>query len=300
MIALRKPVLVLIIILVVSSIPIVVAQISFGTPAYQISVEATISTNGDIHVEHLVKNNLNQVIQIDTISGTVLNLEVKDVNGKDVQHAVIGNNVGVTIFPTRENILVKYDLKDVLFLKNGVWKWSLVYPESTTFFFPKGVDLVFVEGRPVHIKNGGMKCHGCQMNLEYIINEPTILNEVEWEGKKFPVLIRTLDEINSLNFDQPTRRISFETSQDKSFVTLIIPLELLWNPYQVYLEGEKILKHEFSQNSTHVWLNVRPATAGTLEIIGTSVIPEFPIMIPLVVGMAIILGFQFKNKINLR
>ncbi|MFQ5573318.1 MAG: hypothetical protein ACE5EJ_03605, partial [Nitrosopumilaceae archaeon] len=114
------------------------------------------------------------------------------------------------------------------------------------------------------------------------------------------VSIRTLDEINSFNFDQPTRSLSFETTQEVRLITLIIPLELLWNPYEVYLDDEKILKHEFYQNDTHVWLNIKPKTAGTIDIIGISAIPEFSILLPLVLGIAMVVGFSTKNKINLR
>jgi len=136
--------------------------------------------------------------------------------------------------------------------------------------------------------------------LQYIINEPTILTEIEWGGQKFPVYIRTLDQINSTYFDQPTKRLSFETSKGNKFITLIIPLELLWNPYEVYLDNEVVLQNEFSQNDTHIWLSFIPESAGIVEIIGTSVVPEFSMMIPLVLGIGIVLGLQLKNKINLR
>jgi len=91
--------------------------------------------------------------------------------------------------------------------------------------------LIFVNDRPVRIVNAeGMRCHGCDMFLEYVIDEPIILKEVKWEDQKFLVSIITLDEIDSFNFDQPRRSLSFETTQEDRFITLIIPLELLWNP----------------------------------------------------------------------
>ena len=281
-------------------IPQAFAQISIGSPAEQDSVNITINEDGDVHVVHLViKSEKN--IQVELIAGTVENLEVKDGAGNQIQHALSGNSV-VTLFPPDVNFAIEYDLEDALSLKDGVWTWDYLYTQhqSSVFIFPDGVDLVFANERPVSIKNAeGVNCHGCQMLLEYVVDEPMILNEVEWEGQKFPVLIRTLDEITSFNFDQLSRKISLETNGNK-FVTLIIPLKLLWNPYEVYLDDEKILKHEFSQNDTHVWLNIKPKTTGTVEIIGISAIPEFSIFLPLVLGIATIVGLQFKNKINLR
>lgn len=286
--------------MLVTSLPTISAQqISVGKPAEHISLQITISQDGDIHVKHLVKKD-KTVIQVNTISGTVSNLTVHDINGDEVQYAVIGGNTGVTIFPTDENVLVNYDLSDVLFLKDGIWTWSYFYPASSTFFFPKGVDLVFANERPVHLKDvEGMTCHGCNLNLEYIIDEPAIMKEVEWEGQRFSIYVRSLSEIGSFSFDQPSKKISFQVPDEKSFVTLIIPLKLLWNPYQVYLNDEKILKHEFSVNETHAWVNLRPQSEGTIDVIGTSVVPEFSMFLLLIMGMAIVIGLQFRTKISL-
>jgi len=181
---------------------------------------------------------------------------------------------------------------------------GLLYTESKNgveFYFPDEFNLIFVNDRPVRIVNAeGMRCHGCDMFLEYVIDEPIILKEVEWEEQKFQVSIRTLDEIKSFNFDQPTRRLSFENTQEGRFITIFIPLELLWSPYDVYLEDRKILNHEYYQNDTHGWVNIKPKTVGTIEIIGISAIPEFSLLLPLGLGIVIVIGFQAKNKINLR
>ncbi len=299
---LLKVVLVLIIISIISITPQAFAQISIGVPADQVSIGVTIEENGDVRIVHVVKKSDGNV-QVKMLPGTIENLQVVDGTGNESQHAM-GEDSIITLFPPKVNFGVEYDLKDVLILKDGVWTWDFLYTESKNgveFYFPDEVDLVFINDRPVRIASAeGMRCHGCQMkNLEYVVDEPIILKEVEWEEQKFPVFIRTLDEINSFNFDQPRRSLSFETTQEDRFVTLIIPLELLWNPYEVYLDNQKILKHEFSQNSTHVWLNIKPDNAGTIEIIGISAIPEFSILLPLVLGITIVIGFQAKNKINL-
>jgi hypothetical protein len=299
---LLKVVLVLMIISIISITPQAFAQISFGTPAEHVSIRVTIEENGDVRVVHVVKKS-NDNVQVKMLPGTIENLQVVDGAGNEIQHAVGGHSV-ITLFPPKVNFGVEYDLKDVLILKDGVWTWDFLYTESKNgveFYFPDEFNLIFVNDRPVRVVNAeGMRCHGCDMFLEYVIDEPIILKEVEWEEQKFPVSISTLDEINSFNFDQPRKSISFETTQEDRFITLIIPLELLWNPYQVYLDDQKILNHEFYQNDTHVWLNIKPKTVGTIEIIGISAIPEFSLLLPLVLGITIVIGFQAKNKINLR
>ena len=169
----------------------------------------------------------------------------------------------------------------------------------TTFIFPENLDLVYANEKPVKIDNlRGMVCHGCNVKLEYVFDEPIHVENVQWEEKNFQVGFRTLAEITSFNFDQPRKAISFDVNEENSFITLFIPLDLLWNPYDVYLDDENILKHEFLNNGTHVWLNIRPETSGQITIIGISAVPEFPIFIPLFLGIAAVLILHQRIRIN--
>ena len=309
MFSLKIIVSVLILFVLVSFVPQGFAQISLGAPAVQKDIRVTIEEDGNVHVVHKIASNT-KAQQLDLINGTVSNLRVIDEQDADVQFAKVGveDISSVTIFPTKEIVSVEYDLADVLELKDGVWTWNFFYPESTMFFFPKSVDLIFVNDRPVNLGYNdakGIRCHGCQMILEYIINEPVITQEVKWQDRAFNVEIRTLAEITSFNFDQPKKTISFDVKNDHQFVTLLVPLKLLWNPYQVYLDQEpygvftdeeKVFKHEFVVNETHVQLNIRPETAGTIRIIGTSVVPEFPLFVPLVLGMSMVMVLVFRKS----
>lgn len=300
---LLKVILVLMVISIISVTPLAFAQLSLGIPAEHVTIKVTIEENGDVSVVHVVKSS-DKNVQVKFLPGKAENIQVVDGARKEIPHAVSSDNSIVTLIPPEVNFGVEYDLKNALILKDGVWTWNFFYTESENgveFYFPDKVDLVFANDRPVQITGAeGMRCHGCDMYLEYMIDEPVIVKEVEWEGQKFPVFIRTLDEINSFNFDQPTRKLSFKNSQEGRFITLIIPLELLWNPYDVYLEDKKIFNHEYYHNDTHGWVNIKPKTVGTIEIIGISAIPEFSLLLPLVLGIAIVIGLQSKNKINLR
>ena len=68
----------------------------------------------------------------------------------------------------------------------------------------------------------------------------------------------------------------------------------------VYLDEEKIFFHQFINNGTHVWINMKPQTLGEITIIGTTVVPEFPIIAPLAVGFLMILVIPLIRKFNLR
>ncbi len=123
-----------------------------------------------------------------------------------------------------------------------------------------------------------MVCHGCDMVLEYVIDEPVILKEIMWGNQKFTIEIITLAEIPYFVFDQPTKRIFFVVISNNDPVTLIIPLELLENPYDVYLNDDKIFNHEFVLNATHARLNFRADSSGVVDIIGSKAVGEGPVM----------------------
>ncbi len=74
---------------------------------------------------------------------------------------------------------------------------------------------------------------------------------------------------------------------------------MLWEPYSIFLNDEKIFFREVNNNGTHVWLNMKPEATGEIIIIGTTVIPEFPIIAPLAVGFLMILVVPFMRKFNL-
>ena len=270
-----KQVVFFIIILFIIAIPTAYAQeISIGEKAVQKSVEVVISSSNEIHVKHVITSS-NSLRQVELINGTITNLTVSGEEGKEKQFGIIGDNDGVMIYPSQENIIVEYDLGDVLFLKDNVWTWDFRYLETTSFIIPKEIDLIFANGKPVYLgEKNGISCHGCQMILEYPIDEPKILKNIKLENKEFLIEIRTFAEINQFNFDPTTKSISFDVNGENQFVTTIIPLELLSGPYNVYMGDEKILFHEYINNGTHVWLNIRPDNSGNVSIIGTTVISD--------------------------
>ena len=289
----------LIILLTISIIPVANAQISIGEKAIQKSVEVIINSVGDVHITHVVKSS-NFPNDLELIIGTVSNLSVTNEQGKEKLFSITGDNNGVLIQPSTENSIIEYDLDQVLFQKDDVWTWNFRYLELTSFLLPEEVDLIFVNENPAILgEQRGIMCHGCQMVLEYSINEPKIFKNVKWEDKEFVVEIRSHSNIDNFIFDQPTKSIIFDVSKENRFVTTVIPLEMLWEPYLVFLDDEKIHVNKFNNNGTHIWLNIKPETAGEIIIVGTTVIPEFPIIAPLAIGFLMILVGPVMRKFSL-
>jgi len=275
-------------------------QINFGEKPQQ-TIGIRIDENGIAHVTHEVIGSSKTTQQVETIAGTMSNLSVTDVDGNGAQYLTLEKYpIAIVLTPSDNNmIFIKYDLNDVIVSKNGIWTWEWIGIEKTNFYFPDSIDIIWINDRPVYIGEKGIRHHGGQMTLEYVLDEPVILKKVAWEDKKFDVGIRTLTDIDKFEFSQPSKSITFDTPESNSLVTIIIPLELLWEPYDVYVNSNKTLNSEFYNNGTHVWLGFRPDTFGTISIIGTTVVPEFP-FVPLVIGISIVLVLQFRNKFNFR
>ena len=258
----------------ISIAPISNAQVSIEEKSSQKSVKVSINSSGDVHVKHVVDSS-NSPKQTKLISGTVTNLTVKNEDGDEKQYSVFGgNNNAVLIHPSKEDSIIEYNLEDALSQENNVWIWNFRYLESTTFMLPQEVELIFANERPVFLdEKKGITCHGCQVVLEYSINEPKIFKNIKLENREHVVEIRTYSNIDEFVFDQSTKSITFDISKENMFVTTIIPLELLEEPYSVFLDDEKIFFHKYINNGTHVWLNMKPENTGEITIVGTTDIP---------------------------
>ena len=291
---------VLVIISLVTVIPTSYGQISIAEKANQKQVEVRIDSEGNVHAIHVI-GNTNTPKQVDLIPGTISNISVTDEQGEEKQFSVIGDNHAVLIMPSNEDTILQYELDDIISEINDIWTWDFLYLQSTIFILPEEVDLLFVNERPVFLdEKKGIVCHGCQMLLEYSIDESRIYEDVKWEEKEFIVEIRNQKGVDKFVFDQPSKSITFDIAEENRFVTTIIPLELLWEPYTVFVDDEKIPVYQNITNGTHVWLIINPDTSGTVNIIETTVVPEFSMMIPLIMGFLVILTLPFMKKFNLR
>jgi hypothetical protein len=275
-------------------------EINISEKANQKLVKVVIDNEGNVHVKHVVTSS-NSPKQMNLIDGIVQNLTITDEESKEKKLVTVGNNNTIIIFPSHNDSIVEYDLKQVLLQKDNIWTWDFRYLQTTSFILPEELDLIFVNGKPIYLddKKKGFTCHGCQMILEYSFDEPKKIIEVDWKDKKILVEIRSIADIEDFNFEQPEKLINFKINDSNQFVTTVIPLELLWGPYAVFLDDEKKSFQEYNNNGTHTWVSLRPDTVGEITIIGTTVVPEFPIIAPLAIGFLMILVVPFIKKFSL-
>ena len=291
---------VLVVISLIAVIPTAYAQLTIADKANQKKVEVEISLEGDVRVTHVI-DNANMPKQVDLLPGTASNITVTDEEGQEETYTTVGANDAVLIMPSSGDSILQYDLDDAIAKVDGIWTWNFLYLETTRFVLPEEVDLLFVNRGPI-VLNGdrAIACHGCQMTLEYSTDDPRAYEDVEWEDEKFLVEVRSQKGIEGFVFDQPSKSISFEVIGEDRIVTAIIPLELLWEPYTTFLNDEKIPARQHVSNGTHVWVVINPEASGQVNIIGTTVIPEFSMMIPLIMGFLVILALPFAKRLNLR
>ena len=272
----------------------------------------TIDANGTAHVVHNVIGSIINPVQVDMITGNMTNFSVTDQNGGSVQYSTISAQPkAVLLLPSDRNMtLVKYDLSNIVSFSNGVWKWKYFDPPDvrfTDFHFPKGVDMIWSNitddpstARPVYLGGHGLRQVGNGFTVEYVINEPMTIQTVQWQDQTFNVGIRTLANVGSPIFDQSTMSYSFNMDQPNAFVTVIMPHDLLWGPYQATINTKQTLTNDFYDNGTHTWVGLRPIHSGTIQITGTSVVPEFPLFVPLAIAISAVVGLRFFNKLSFK
>jgi predicted PilT family ATPase len=172
--------------------------------------------------------------------------------------------------------------------------YSVLFPEEIKFIFLNN-NLISLENRDGISVNGGGK-----ITVEYYSTIPKLIQKVQWEENEFDVEIITDSEIEKFNFNQPEKSISFQVNDENKVVTITMSEELLGGPYVTLLDDEKIKHAKSIRDGGIVSLNLKPETTGQVTIIGTTVIPEFSMFIPLIMGFMIILTVPLMKKFSLR
>lgn len=278
-------------------------QLTMGAPVQE-QIQVRIDKNGTAHVEHIVQGNSNSQVIVDTIRGNLTNVSVTDMLNNTIQYETIQQMPVAIMLPPEKNMtLIKYDLPNAVKQNDGIWAWNYLTPSDTTstdFYFPSGMTQIWTNDRPVYIGENGINIHGDGAKLEYTIEKTSIQN-IRWQNYTLPVEIDSLSDIGNYTFDQSSASCQFQISTPHSFVTIVMPKVLLGAKYTAYINGNHLLTTVFHENDTYSWIGLRPDTNGTIQITGSTVIPEFPMFLPLVIGISMMLILQFKvySKIKL-
>jgi len=288
-------------------IPTSHAQLTIGANAEQELIEMKLNIDGTVSMKHVVSSS-NMPVTVQLFSGTISNLVVINEKGEDVfengANAGIAydrqGNQSIVIFPSKQNSIIEYNLESII-PEDNLLTIQTSYDETYSVIFSDEIELIFLNNNIIFLENkkGISLNYGGSATIQYYSNTPKIIKEVQWEENKFDVEIITNSKIDKFNFEQTSKSISFQVNEKDKNIAIIMSEELLGGPYLVFLDDEKIKFGKTMKGENNIVLNIKPEVSGEIVIIGTTVIPEFSMFIPLIMGFFIILTIPLMKKINL-
>ena len=284
-------------------IPTAYGQLSLGSEAKQELIEVKINPDGEINVKHVVSPS-NMPTTVPLFLGEISNLIITDDLGEEINSGTANDakgNLSVLLLPSNQNSIITYNLENMK-INNNLFNTEISYPQKFSVIFEESINLIFLNNNVLFLddKKGVAINGGGNMKIEFYSTESKIIEKATWEENEFDVEIITDSEIQSFNFNQPEKSLSFQVNDENKFVTITMSEELLGGPYVTLLDDEKIKYTKFVRDEGIVSLNLKPETTGQVTIIGTTVIPEFSMFIPLIMGFLIVLTVPAMKKFSLR
>jgi len=288
-------------------IPMSHAQLTIGGNAEQKLIEMKLDIDGTVSVKHVVSSS-NMPVTVQLFSGTISNLVIINEKGEDMFENGVNagiaydpqGNQSIVIFPSKQNSIIEYNLESII-PEDNLLTIQTSYAETYSIIFSDEIEMIFLNNNIIFLENkkGVSLNYGGSATIQYYSNTPKIIKEVQWEENEFDVEIITDSKIDKFNFEQTSKSISFQVNEEDKLVTIIMSEELLGGPYLIFLDDEKIKFNKTMKNENNIVLNIKPEVSGEIVIIGTTVIPEFSMFIPLIMGFFIILTMPLIKKINL-
>ena len=294
---------IILLIVLVTVIPTVSAQFSLAPQANQKSIEVNLDVSGIIHVKHVISST-NMPVNVNLFEGTISNLLVTNQNGEKKETSFVDDGYGnksIMIFPTKQKSIIEYNLEDRILINDNLANITISYPEEFAVILSDEINLIYLNNNAIFLeeKKGINVNGGGSLNIQYYLNIPIIIKSVQWEEEKFNVEIISDTEINNFNFEQTSKSISFEINEKNKFVTITMPEILLGGPYVTLLNDEKIQYGKSIDDDKNISITIKPQSSGQITIIGTTVIPEFSMFIPLIMGFLVVLTVPFMKKFSL-
>ena len=216
--------LIVLVLALITVIPASSAQLSLGAEANQKLIEVNLNKSEIINVKHVIAAS-SMPVSVNLFDGVIPEtITVTNDNGDEKEFGLADDgqgNASITIFPTKSNTIIKYDLEDASTLYDNLWTVRVGYSETFSVLFSKEIDLLFLNNSIIKLgdKKGISANHGGDVVIQYYDKIPKITEEVELEEEKFNVEIITNSKIDKFNFEQTSKSISFQVNEENKFVT---------------------------------------------------------------------------------
>jgi hypothetical protein len=266
--------LMVVVLALVILIPTASAQLSLGVEANQKLIEVELNKSELVNVKQVIAAS-DILVSISLFDGVIPeSITVTNDNGDGKEFGLANDgkgNVSITIFPSKSDIIIEYDLEDASTLYENLWTIRMGYAETFSILFSEEIDLIFLNNNIIQLenKNGISINGGGNAVIQYYDKISKIIEQVSWEEDKFNVEIITNSKIDEFSFDQKTKSISFQVNEKKKFVTVTMEEELLDSPYIILLNDEKIKYTKSVSKENYVSLSMKPQAVGEIIISGS-------------------------------
>jgi hypothetical protein len=263
--------LIVLVLALVTVIPTASAQFSLGVEANQKLIEVELNKSEIVNVKHVIAAS-NMPVKLILFDGMIPeSLVVTNENDDEKEFGLANDgkgNTSVTIFPSKSDIIIKYNIEDASTFYENLWTVRIGYSETFSVVFSKEIDLFFLNNNIIQLenKNGILANGGGNALIQYYDKIPKITEEVRWKEDKFNVEIISNSEIDEFNFDQASKSISFQVNEKNKFVTVTMEEKLLGVPYVILLNDEKIKYTKSVNKENYVSLSIKPQTVGQIMI----------------------------------
>lgn len=264
----------------------------------QDSITITLSTDGMAKVvEKMDTRTTVSSIIAPLISDKISNLIVTDEKNNALTISQNGNQVKIdTLGASR--VTLTYSA-DILKKTTGIWDLNYNSTIPSTVILPPTSVIVSAKEIPNDIQNNVVSMPTGQVSLSYAVRDSTANQFIAtWNKSNYVTLIITASKIEKFGFDQSSKSLSF-TVDSTAPVLVVIPNSLLGGPYGIQLNNNPMEFKQSYQNSTHSWLRIEPSSSGSIKIIGTTAVPEFPTaLLALVITLTSVVFFS--RRVNLK
>jgi len=257
----------------VTVIPTASAQFSLGVEANQELIEVELNKLEIVNVKHVITAS-NMPVSVKLFNGIIPESIIVTNDNGEVEFGLLNDEKGnqsITIFSSKSNIIIKYNLEDVSTFYENLWTVRIGYSETFSVLFSEEIDLFFLNNNIIQLgnKNGISVNGGGNVVIQYYDKIPKIIEQVRLNEDKFNVEIITNSEIDEFNFDQASKSISFQVNEKNKFVTISMEEKLLGYPYVILLNDEKIKYSKSINKENYVSLSMKPQAVGEIIISGS-------------------------------
>ena len=265
---------ILTIIVIITTMPFAFADIAFDQEVKQ-NIKIEIGKDANVHVIHEISDFGQNSAKLEFLDGTRSNFEIVCTlscpyefdNPEQIFEE--SNYMVFSQYPAfQDDLIVEYDLENVIELNNGLWKWEFSSKHNPNFYFDESIDLIFFDGTAINLSlNKGFACSGsCNMDLEFFDEDET-LSVTSFDGG---VSIQSDDKISNFVINDNT--ISFDTNKEKQLLLIDIPREMIGDvSFNVYItepgiipDDEDRLLKQLVQNVETITIVLRSNIAGSV------------------------------------